>query len=94
MESKSVFNFSSAIGNKAPLSPWLIFHVHGGGFVAQSRCILPANCHNFSTSSPVQRSVLCSKSHESYLLTWSRTSGGVPGGITFALHTRTGTRPD
>ncbi len=37
MESKSVFNFSSAIGVKAPLSSWLIFHVHGGGFVAQSR---------------------------------------------------------
>jgi hypothetical protein len=37
MESKDSFNFSSSIGVKAPPSPWLIFHVHGGGFVAQSR---------------------------------------------------------
>ena len=39
MENKSIFNFSAAIGVKAPPSPWLIFHVHGGGFVAQSRCV-------------------------------------------------------
>ena len=41
MENKGVFNFASAIGNKAPLSPWFIFHVHGGGFVAQTRCAPP-----------------------------------------------------
>jgi hypothetical protein len=44
MESKDSFNFSSAIGVKAPPSPWLIFHVHGGGFVAQSRHVGVFSC--------------------------------------------------
>jgi hypothetical protein len=78
MESKDSFNFSSAIGVKAPPSPWLIFHVHGGGFVAQSRhvCVFLRFC---TTTQPSASLICVSKSHESYLLTWSRSSGGVPG---------------
>ncbi|XP_063041909.1 lipase, hormone-sensitive a [Engraulis encrasicolus] len=48
----SVAAKSSPLGRrpqKGPLSPWLIVHFHGGGFVAQT-----------------------SKSHESYLKSWSR----------------------
>ncbi len=34
--------------------------------------------YNLSSFAP-NHSIFCSKSHESYLLTWSRSAGGVPG---------------
>ncbi|XP_048086166.1 lipase, hormone-sensitive a isoform X1 [Alosa alosa] len=51
--STSSVSFPSAFRpQRGPLSPWLLVHFHGGGFVAQT-----------------------SKSHESYLKSWSRDLG-------------------